>query len=183
MSKTIQIREIDPNSETEIEVVAQRMRATLIEVEGEATGTALHSMEWLRERVRWHLDSNAVAAKVFLAVDSGGEIVGHTIVRREFDAEGGSYGLVSTTYVVPSARRSGVADELLRTGEHWMRSQSLQSCATWTSLTNSKLIQLYAKHGYTQTATHVHETTGTPMVKLERRLSNHANPEALYIGN
>ncbi len=175
--KTIQIREIDPNAKTEIDVVAQRMRATLIEVEGEATGTALYSMQWLRERVRWHLDSNAVASKVFIAVNDGGEIVGHTIVRQELDAEGACYGLFSTTYVVPNARRSGIADELLRTGEHWMRSQSLQSSATWTSATNSKLIQLYTKHGYTQTATHVHDTTGTLMVKLERRLANHANAE------
>ena len=177
MSNSIHIRVIDPNSETEIEVVAQRMRATLIEVEGEAVGTALHSMEWLRARVRWHLDSNAVAAKVFLAVDSAGDVIGHTIVRRELDAEGGEYGFVSTTYVLPSARRSGVADELLRTGEDWFRSQSLQRCETWTSSTNSKLIQLYAKHGYTQTATHPHDTTGTPMVKLERWLSKHADAE------
>jgi len=62
MSKAIQIREIDPNAETELEIDAQWMRATLIEVEGEATGTALYSME----RVRRYLDGNAVAAKVFV---------------------------------------------------------------------------------------------------------------------
>jgi GNAT superfamily N-acetyltransferase len=177
MSNAVHIRVIDPNSEIEIELVAQRMRATLIEVEGEAAGTALHSMEWLRARVRWHLDGDSVAAEVFLAVDSDGEVIGHTIVRRELDAEGGEFGLVSTTYVVPHARRSGVADELLRRGENWFRSQSLQRCETWTSATNSKLIQLYAKHGYTQTAQHAHDTTGTPMVRLGRWLSTRADAE------
>ena len=177
MSKAINIRDIDPNSDAEIDLVAQRMRATLIEVEGEATGTELYSMDWLRERVRWHLDSAAVVAKVLLAVDADGEVTGHTIVRSELDAKGGAFGLISTTYVVPSARRSGVAEALLQAGEHWIRSQSLESCATWTSSTNSKLIRLYAKHGYTQTEAHVHDTTGTLMVKLERRFAKHASTE------
>lgn len=177
MSSPIHIRVLDPDSEAEIEVVAQRMRATIVEVEGEAAGTALHSLEWLRARLRWHLDSNAVAAKVFLAIDSAGAVIGHTIVRREPDDDGGGCGFISTTYVVPASRRAGVATELLRAGEHWFRSQSLQRCETWTSATNSKLIELYAKHGYTQSTTHPHETTGTLMVKLERWLSNHAGAE------
>jgi len=164
------IRAIDPNSVAEIDLVAQRMRATLIEVEGEETGTAVYSMDWLRERVRWHLDSSQVKAQVFLAANAQGDILGHTIVRQEFEENGNSYGLVSTTFVAPDARRSGVADKLLQAGEDWMRSLGLGSCATWTSSTNLKLIRMYVKHGYRQTATHVHETTGTLMVRLERTL-------------
>jgi hypothetical protein len=30
------------------------------------------------------------------------------------------------------------------------------------------LIALYSKHGYVETARHMHDVTGTPMVKLER---------------
>jgi GNAT superfamily N-acetyltransferase len=164
------IRAINPLSAAEIDLVAQRMRATLIEVEREDTGTALYSMDWLRERVRWHLDSAQVAACVFLAEDNSGVILGHTIIRREFEQDGREYGLISTTYVIPESRRLGVADALLRAGEEWMRSLGLGSCATWTSSTNLKLIRMYEKHGYRQTTTHVHETTGTIMVKLERNL-------------
>jgi len=164
------IREIDPNADAEIDLVAQRMRATLIEVEGEETGTALYSMDWLRERVRWHLDADLVAARVLLAVDEAGVILGHTIVRREFEQDGREYGLVSTTYVLPEFRRAGVAEALLRAGEEWMRSLGLNRSATWTSSTNHKLIRMYEKHGYRQSAQNVHETTGTLMIKLERNL-------------
>lgn len=170
MTTTFYIREIDPNAQTEIDLVAQRMRATLIEVEGEATGTALYSMDWLRKRVHWHLDRAQVTGQVLLAEDVKGCILGHTIVRQEFEKDGSTYGLVSTTFVTPDARRSGVAEALLRAGEDWMRGLGLGCCATWTSSTNTKLIRLYKKHGYRQTATHVHETTGTLMVKLERNL-------------
>lgn len=166
------IRAINPHASEEINLVAERMRATLIEVEGEETGTALYSMDWLRERVRWHLDSQQVIAQVFLAVNDIEDILGHTIVRREFEEDGSTYGLVSTTYVTPGARRSGVAEALLQTRENWMEELGLESSATWTSSTNHKLIRLYEKHGYRQTATHVHETTGTLMVKLEKVFGN-----------
>jgi GNAT superfamily N-acetyltransferase len=146
------------------------MRATLVEVEGEETGIALYTMDWLRERVRWHLNADLVTARVFLAEDNKGVILGHTIVRREFENDGREYGLVSTTYVLPEFRRAGVAEAFLQAGEEWMRSLGLGSCATWTSSTNHKLIRMYEKHGYRQSAKHVHETTGTLMVKLERRL-------------
>lgn len=169
MTDALSLRPLDPAAPSEIDLVARRMRATLVEVEGEAVGTALYTLEWLRDRVRWHLDRPDAA--VLLAVDAAGQIVGHTIVRKEEDADTGPYGLFSTTYVVPEARRAGVADALLRAGEDWMRSRSLPRGATWTSAGNTKLIRLYAKHGYTTTATHVHEATGTPMVRLARELS------------
>lgn len=162
------IRELDPTAENEIALVAQRMRDTLIEVEGPEAGTALYSMEWLVQRVRWHLDSANTCAKIFLAQDEDGQILGHTIVRREYDDQGLAYGLFSTTYVIPVARKAGVAQELLLSGECWMQTLALPASATWTSSTNHKLIHLYRKHGYAQTMQHVHETTGTVMVKLEK---------------
>ena len=164
------IRAIDPASDAEINLVAQRMRLTLIEVEGEAAGTALYTMDWLRERVRWHLDPALVIAQVFLAIDVGGVIVGHTIVRVETDGDGGRFGLFSTTYVQPESRKDGIANALLLHGEQWMRALGLPSAATWTSASNIKLIGLYAKHRYAITERHVHEVTGTAMVKLARTL-------------
>lgn len=165
------IRAIDPASDAQIDLVAQRMRLTLIEVEGEAAGTALYTMDWLRERVRWHLDPALATAQVFLAISSASEIVGHTIVRVESDGEGGHFGLFSTTYVQPESRRYGVADALLLHGEQWMLAHGLPSAATWTSASNIKLIRLYAKHGYAMTERHTHDVTATEMVKLARTLA------------
>jgi len=165
------IRELDPLAEHEINLVAQRMRDTLVEVEGPDVGAALYSMDWLRERVKWHLNPQTALAKVFLAVQGDGKVIGHTIVRRELDAQGSPYGLFSTTYVVPAARRAGVAHQLLVTGEHWMLDQGFSSAATWTSVTNTKLLSLYHGHGYAKVAQHIHEVTGTVMVKLEKLFS------------
>ena len=79
------IRPIDPQSAREIELVASRMRATLMEVLDPARGEAMYTIEWLDDRVRQHLDGRHVGA-VFVAEDDG-EIVGHTIVRIEHDTE------------------------------------------------------------------------------------------------
>ena len=45
------IRQINPSSSSEIELVAKRMRDTLMEVAGAERGEAMYSMEWLIERV------------------------------------------------------------------------------------------------------------------------------------
>ena len=172
------IRELDTRSDSEIELVAQRMRDTLIEVEGADVGTTLYSMQWLRERVKWHLNPQTAIAKIFLATDANAnanantnadeQIIGHTIVRKEIDEHGNVHGLFSTTYVVPAARGTGVADQLLLTGERWMVEIGLPSAATWTSTTNANLIAMYAKYGYIEAGQHMHEVTGTVMVKLEK---------------
>lgn len=167
---TLCVRPLDRQQPAELDWVAQGMRATLIEVEGEETGTALYTLDWLRERARWHLDNSEVPADVLLALDDRGEILGHTILRRESDGQLPAFGLVSTTFVHASARRRGVAQALLQAGEAWVRAQGLRHCATWTSSTNTPLIHLYTRQGYAQVMTHRHETTGTLMVKLQRTL-------------
>jgi GNAT superfamily N-acetyltransferase len=170
----IKIRELDPSVENEIKLVAGRMRDTLIELEGQEVGSALYSMEWLEERVRWHLNPQMGTAKVFLAIEEHGQIVGHTIVRQETNEHGQPYGLFSTTYVLPAARRSGIAQQLLSRGENWMRDLALGSAVTWTSGSNIKLIKLYKRNGYAQTAQHVHKVTATIMVKLKKNYADTA---------
>lgn len=159
----MRVRPIDPTSAAEIALVAERMRATLVEVLGEARGTSMYSLEWLVERVRFHLDPAREAA-VFVAEDAGGEIVGHSIVRSELDDEQRAFGLVSTTYVLPSHRRLGLASALLAHEEAWMRERGLERAATDTARDNHRLIALYRKHGY-EIALEAGE-----MVRLEREL-------------
>lgn len=144
----MKIRELAPDAESEIELVAQRMRATLVHVLGEERGTALYTLEWLRDRVRFHLDPERSQAKVFLAELSPGEVVGHTIVRREDPAEEAPFGLFSTIYVAPSARRRGVATALLRRGEAWFRELGLTRAATNTAEHNQPLIEQFGRQGY-----------------------------------
>lgn len=109
-----QIRDIRPEADDEIALVANRMRETLREVLGDERGTNMYSMEWLTERVRWHLDTTKCAGRVFVVESTADGICGHAIARVE---EG--YGYFSTLYVAPGARgrslRNGAAHEVLET--------------------------------------------------------------------
>jgi GNAT superfamily N-acetyltransferase len=168
----MQLRPISLADTAAIDLVAERMRATLIEVEGEARGGTMYSMDWLRDRVRWHLDGRA--AEVVVAEDAAGEIVGHTIYRIESDdaALGAApLGLISTTYVAPAARRHGVAQRLLAHAEDWLRERQVLLSCTWTSETNRPLIALYARNGYIEAERGPNQLTQTMMVRLAKPLA------------
>lgn len=171
----ILVRPIDPQSSAEIALVAERMRLTLIEVEGPEVGGSMYTIDWLVDRVRFHLDPARSEGAVFVAAALGSDgqdihsrVVGHTIVRVESEPERPRFGLFSTTYVAPSRRRSGVAGRLLARGEEWMIARSLPSACTWTSASNQGLIRLYEGRGYSIVESAIHEGTGTRMVRLER---------------
>ena len=176
----MQLRTITLDDTAAIDLIAQRMRATLVEVEGEEAGGGMYPMDWLRDRVRWHLDwlrdrvrwhLDGRAAEVVVAEDPAGAIVGHTIYRIEAGPDDTPFGLVSTTYVVPQARRLGVAQQLLARAESWFRGHGLPQCCTWTSSTNAPLIALYARNGFVQVERAPNELTQTLMVRLAKPLT------------
>lgn len=142
------IREIDPSSEVEIALVTRRMRETLVDVLGEQRGTALYTMEWLRDRLLWHMDPAKSTAQVFVAELGGGHVAGHTIVRVELDPVGHEIGLFSTTFVEPESRQLGIATSLLLHGEAWMVQHGMTVACTDTAQGNTKLIHLFEKHQY-----------------------------------
>ena len=162
----MKLRDIDARNSEEIALVAERMGATLIEVEGQV----LYDLDWRIQRVRWHLDPANTEARVVLGIDEDGTIIGHTIFRVERDEEGRRFGLISTSYVVPEARRRGFADAFLSEAEAWFRSCGLPLAATWTSSTNTPLIGLYERHGFAEDQRGPHDLTGTAMVRLAKRL-------------
>ena len=147
------IRPIDPKSHEEVELVAQRMRSTLVDVLGEETGGSMYTMDWLRQRVLFHLDPAQSTAQVFVSENDQKHITGHCIVRIDRDDSGNQVGLFSTTYVEPESRRLGTANALLLHGEKWMIQQGMPKALTYTSDSNAKLINLYKKHGYEITVT------------------------------
>jgi GNAT superfamily N-acetyltransferase len=168
------LREIDAASAAELEWVAQGMRRTLMEVEGDEVGGSLYTLDWLRARARWHLEPASCTGAIFVAADAGAPgagLGGYTIVRVETDEDGRRFGLFSTTFVDPAHRRAALASRLLLRGEQWMAAQGLPSAATWTSSTNERLIGLYAKHGYARATSGPNDLTGTLMVRLEKALA------------
>jgi GNAT superfamily N-acetyltransferase len=150
-------RPIHRESVAEIELVASRMRLTLMEVLGHERGAEMYDMNWLINRVRWHLDPVNTKAEIFLAEAADQTIVGHTIVRVDlspnppeypYQQEHPRYGIFSTTYVVPELRRAGLANQLLEAGESWIRSQGQCYAVTDTAADNGKLQLLFEKRGY-----------------------------------
>lgn len=144
------IRPIDALSEAEVLAVATGMRQTLIEVLGAERGGSMYTMDWLVARVRWHLDPATCTGAVFVAAASA-EIVGHTIVRLDKGFDGEPIGLFSTTYVRAEHRGSGLARQLVSTGEGWMRGQAMTMAVTYTDPDNTPLLRLFASCGYRQT--------------------------------
>ncbi len=163
-SPTHRIRPLDPTEDAEIELVATRMRATLVEVVDPDNGAAMYTMDWLRDRVRWHLNPDKCTGQVFLAARDDGHISGHTIVRAETTDDGRPFGLFSTFYVAPEARHQGLGGALLARGEAWMVTRGLVEAATFTAVTNRPLIALCEGRGYTLTP------APPEMVRLSRAL-------------
>jgi GNAT superfamily N-acetyltransferase len=169
---TLRLRALNPGVPSEIERVALGMQATLIEVEGESIGRALHSLDWLRQRVQWHLD-HACAAVWLAVVDD--EVLGHSLVRAEPASpeetlDEGLWGLITTSYVWSAFRRRGIARQLLLHDEAWMRAQGLSHSRTWTGANNAPLIALYERAGYAIVQRAAHTGSGSPMVCLARDL-------------
>ena len=142
------LRPLDIAAQGEVELVAERMRATLVEVLGEPRGRDMYSPEWLRARVRWHLDPAAVEGAVTLVETAAHGVAGHVLVRVEDDAVEGRHGLISTIYVLPAARRRGLADALVTWSEDWMRARGLRRAVTYTHPRNVPLHDLLLRRGY-----------------------------------
>lgn len=147
-----QIRAIDLARPAEMAAVVRGMAATLDEVVGAERSVARYGPGWLEDRVRQHLDGRLDGA-VFVAVDgdvAGGDessVVGHTIVRVE-RYDGAPIGLFSTTWVVPEARRQGVAGRLLDAGEAWLARRGVSALHTCTATTNQGLRALFDRRGF-----------------------------------
>ncbi|APV50849.1 hypothetical protein BWI17_14835 [Betaproteobacteria bacterium GR16-43] len=143
----IEVVRLREDASEHLDLVAARMRATLVEVLGRELGESLYSLEWLKDRAASHVDGRCTGA-IFIARE-GAEAtnIGHVIVREEADDEG-PLGLVSTIYVLPEGRRHGVARRLVDAAHHWFQSRDLHRSATDTSETNLPLINLLGGLGY-----------------------------------
>lgn len=131
--------------------MASRMRQTLVEVLGEEKGTQLYSMEWLLDRVRWHLDPSQTHAKIFFVETDKGENTAHAIARIETDKNGDKYGYFSTIFVEPNSRNQGLAKSLLLHVEAWFREMKMPKAIYNTAENHAKLIGLFESHGYEMT--------------------------------
>lgn len=145
---SIRVRPIDPTSVDEVELVASRMRLTLIEVLGEEVGGNMYTMDWLVQRVRYHLDPSQCVGQVLVSENTERQVTGHTILRVQPDEDFGEHGLFSTFYVDPAHRGQGIATAFVKHGEEWMRANGMARAMTYTAEDNFRLQNLMASLGY-----------------------------------
>ncbi len=126
----------------------------------------MYSLAWLRERVRFHLDPLACQGHILLAFSGEKDVVGHVILRLEGYQDGLVLGLVSTIYVAPASRRSGVAKRLIDRGEQWLKQHGAAILATDTDERNEPLRNLFQNRGYGVTF----REPRTRMVRLSKML-------------
>lgn len=102
-------------------------------------------MEWLRDRVLWHLDSKNTNGKVYV-VAAKGQVIAHAIARVDQTPE--VFGYFSTLFVEPSFRRTGLAKALVDHVERWFRSENMPFILYNTASSHHTLINLFEKKGF-----------------------------------
>lgn len=142
------VRHLEDATDREIEWVATRMRQTLMEVLGREHAESLYSLEWLRARVRWHLDLSPQQSRVFVAENALNDIVGHAIARIEVDDHGNQFGYFSTIWVESSTRRLGVASSLVAAVMEWCTEIRMPRVVYNTAADNAPLLKLLEHHGF-----------------------------------
>jgi GNAT superfamily N-acetyltransferase len=160
---TPRIRPLDAGSAEEIECVACGMRATLEEALGAERGQALYDMEWLRDRVRAHLDLARLDGLALVAETAAGVLVGHLLARLERDGER-TIGLVATVFVHPDWRRGGLAGRPFDAGEAWLRARGAATLAYDTAEDHVAMRRLLERRGYRITF----RSAAQAMVRLAR---------------
>ncbi|KAA3605521.1 MAG: GNAT family N-acetyltransferase [Planctomycetota bacterium] len=164
-AEAFHLRCLQKNCKEEIEWVAQRMRRTLMEVVGEQEGVEMYSMDWLRQRVHFHLEEERCTGQVILAEDAAGFPAGHLILRLEKSPKGEFFGLISTIYVEPKFRRQGLAGRFYDRAEAWFRQQGMEQAVTDTADDNTPLLRILQDRGF-----RIVETADS-MVRLAKSLN------------
>jgi len=137
----------DLAGEDEIAFAASRMRSTLVEVLGVERGVSMYSLNWLRERARFHMGPERIA-KVLV---EHGMIVGHALARVD-SPDDTQFGLFSTIYVAPDYRGRGAATKLIEHVEDWFAGLGIEHVVYNTGAHHELVIGMFERRGYFITA-------------------------------
>jgi len=142
------IREINPQSSSEISLITSWMRQTLVELLGYKDGTTLYSLDWLNKQVLWHADPKQHSTKIFLVEGNNGQILAHALAQVKKDENLNSYGCFSLVFVEPESRNKGLASLLLSHAESWLKKLKMSKITCDTPCNHYKMIQIFQSHGY-----------------------------------
>ena len=125
MPNLFTLRAIDPRNELELETVTCFAVMTIWESRPELRrdpdSTPGYSWNETNARIRAGLRGDDV--RILVAVDQDGHLVGCSIVVMRHDHDGRKFGYFWSRYILPRARRQGLATRFLGDAMSWFRSK------------------------------------------------------------
>jgi len=145
------VRPLNIKSESEKDLIAKRMRLTLIDVMGEEKGSDFYPSSFFKERLEWHLNLEDKCG-VLVCESEAKDILSHVIVRVEKDSDihYRPFGFFSTIYVVPKWRRKGIARLMINEVHKWCLERNLSKVTYSTAINNDGLLSLLKELKYVE---------------------------------
>ena len=150
MSNLYTIRTIDPRSERELETVTCYSVMTIWESRPELRKDPQRTpgYSWAETEARIRAGLRGEAVRILVAVDSDGHLVGDSIVVLRHDAKGQTFGYFWSRYVLPRARRQGLARQFLTDAMSWFRAKGARYAEVHIHTENHGLRKLFEGHGF-----------------------------------
>ena len=121
MSSLYTIRTIDPQSERELETVTCFSVMTIWESRPELRKDpqSTPGYSWAETEARIRAGLRGEAVRILVAADGDGHLVGDSIVVMRHDRDGAPFGYFWSRYVLPRARRQGLARQFVIDAMSW----------------------------------------------------------------
>jgi ribosomal protein S18 acetylase RimI-like enzyme len=148
------IRELDANSERELDTVTRMCMNTVLDTipefahdeERARKHLPNFTFEQMREMIR--ADLHKPTHRFLVAVAEDGRIVGHSMFSRRKTPDGRRFGYFFSRYVEPAHRRKGIGASLMTQALAWFEEDRPDFLVAHTHATNEPLRRLFEQHGF-----------------------------------
>ena len=150
MRNLYEVRAVDPKSEPELEALTCFSVMTIWESRPElrVDPRKAPAYSWGGTYTRLKAGLRSTDNRYLVAVDRDGHFVGSSIVVLRTDDQGKRFGYYWSRYVLPRARRQGLATRFLVDAENWFRGKGATLAEVHIHTENHALRAVYEKRGY-----------------------------------
>ncbi len=150
MPNLYEIRALDPRNPSELDTVTCFAVMTIWESRPEfrVDPRTLPGYGWTDTHARLKAGLRSEDNRYLVAVDGDGYIVGDSIVVIRHDQSGAKFGYFWSRYVLPRARRQGLATKFLADAESWFRSKRAGYAEVHIHTENQALRGVFTQRGY-----------------------------------
>ena len=154
MKQPYRFREINYESEEELDLITHNCMQTVLETVPEFDGNMdkvrqhFSNFSFLQMRAMIKGNFGHPYHRFLVATNAQEELVGQAIFSVKEDDQGLKYGFCFSRYVHPKHRRQGIAKELLTRAETWWRKHNISYAIAHTHVTNLKLQGLFEQFGF-----------------------------------